>query len=160
MDSNINLRSKEDPISSVSQVLEGNFLHQGDNQQGSSNNLRCLSKWRIPIWALEGHHLLVDILYTSVLTHLSRPDLRILLQSQLNNSLYNEKNCFLNFGNNEPARCLKITEKVSFNIASEASYVYILRGQKFIKNAKNGPIWRVFENLKLAVKQNYQTGQS
>ena len=37
------------------------------------------------------------------------------------------------------ARCLKITEKVSFNIASEASYVYILSGQKLIKNAKNGP---------------------
>ena len=30
------------------------------------------------------------------------------------------------------ARCLKITEKVSFNIASEASYVYILSGQKII----------------------------
>ena len=29
----------------------------------------------------------------------------------------------------------KITEKVSFNIASEASYVYILSGQKFTKNA-------------------------
>ena len=29
-------------------------------------------------------------------------------------------------------RCLKITEKVSFNIASEASYVYILSGQKII----------------------------
>ena len=57
------------------------------------------------------------------------------------------------------ARCLKITEKVSFNIASEASYVYILSGQKLIKNAKNGPFWRVFENLKLAVKQCYQTGQ-
>ena len=42
--------------------------------------------------------------------------------------------------------------KVSFNIASEASYVYILRGQKLIKNAKNGPFWRDFENLKLAVK--------
>ena len=56
-------------------------------------------------------------------------------------------------------RCLKITEKVSFNIASEASYVYILSGQKLIKNAKNGPFWRVFENLKLAVKQYYQTGQ-
>ena len=28
------------------------------------------------------------------------------------------------------AQCLKITEKVSFNIASEASYVYILSGQK------------------------------
>ena len=35
------------------------------------------------------------------------------------------------------AQCLKITEKVSFNIASEASYVYIFSGQKFTKNAKN-----------------------
>ena len=33
---------------------------------------------------------------------------------------------------------LKIAKKVSFNIASEASYVYILSIQKFIKNAKNG----------------------
>ena len=33
---------------------------------------------------------------------------------------------------------MKITEKVSFNIASEASYVYLLNGQKFIKNAQNG----------------------
>ena len=32
---------------------------------------------------------------------------------------------------------MKITEKVSFKIASEASYGYILSGQKFIKNAKN-----------------------
>ena len=55
-------------------------------------------------------------------------------------------------------QCLKITEKVSFNIASEASYVYILSGQKFIKNAKNCPFWRIFEDLKLAVKQYYQTG--
>ena len=39
---------------------------------------------------------------------------------------------------------MKITEKVSFNIASEASYIYILGRQKFIKNAKNGPFWRVF----------------
>ena len=57
------------------------------------------------------------------------------------------------------SRCLKITEKVSFNIASEASYVYILSGQKLIKNAKNDPFWRDFENLKLVVKQCYQTGQ-
>ena len=42
-------------------------------------------------------------------------------------------------------------KKVSFNIASEASYVYILSGQKFTKNAKN-------EDLKLAIKQCYQTG--
>ena len=57
------------------------------------------------------------------------------------------------------SRCLKITEKVSFNIASEASYVYIMRGQKLTKNAKNASFWRVFENLKLAAKQCYQTGQ-
>ena len=30
--------------------------------------------------------------------------------------------------------------------------------QKLIKNAKNCPFWRVFENLQLAVKQRYQTG--
>ena len=54
-------------------------------------------------------------------------------------------------------QCLKILEKVSFNIASEASYVYILSGQKFIKNAENGPFWRLFDNLKLVVKQCYQT---
>ena len=40
----------------------------------------------------------------------------------------------------------QITVIVSFNIASEASYVYILSGQKLIENAKNGPFWRVFEN--------------
>ena len=44
-------------------------------------------------------------------------------------------------------------KKVAFNIASEASYVYILSGQ----NAKNGPFGRVFKSLKLAVKQCYQT---
>ena len=56
------------------------------------------------------------------------------------------------------AQCLKITENVSFNMASQASYVYILSKQKLIKNAKNGPFWRVFENQKLAVKQCYQIG--
>ena len=58
-------------------------------------------------------------------------------------------------GEHHQAQCLKIFQKVSFDIASEASYVYILSGQKFIKNAKNGQL----VNLKLAVKQCYQTGQ-
>ena len=35
-------------------------------------------------------------------------------------------------------QCLKITEKVSFNIASEASFVHIFSGQKFIENANTG----------------------
>ena len=42
-------------------------------------------------------------------------------------------------------------EKVAFNIASEASYVYILSGQKFIKNAQNSLSWRVLESLKLLI---------
>ena len=49
-------------------------------------------------------------------------------------------------------RCLKITEKVSFNIASEASYVYIMSGQKFIKMPKMVNFGEFFENLKIAVK--------
>ena len=40
-----------------------------------------------------------------------------------------------------------------------AKRAYILRGQKLLKNSKNVRFWRVFENLKLAVKQCYQTGQ-
>ena len=42
---------------------------------------------------------------------------------------------------NSNAQCLKITEKVSFNIA----YVYILSGQKFTENAKTaqfGEFWK------------------
>ena len=34
------------------------------------------------------------------------------------------------------SQCLKIDQKVAFNIASKASYVYNLSGQKLIKNAK------------------------
>ena len=45
-------------------------------------------------------------------------------------------------------RCLKIKEKVSFNIASEASYVY----KSSLKMPK-----LVLEKLKFAVKQCYQT---
>ena len=44
-------------------------------------------------------------------------------------------------------------------MASEASYVYILSGQNLIKNVKKWSNWRILENLKLAVKQYYRTGQ-
>ena len=46
-----------------------------------------------------------------------------------------------------------------FNIASEASYIYNLSRLKLVKKPKNGQFWQGFENLKLAVKQCYQTGQ-
>ena len=55
-------------------------------------------------------------------------------------------------------RCLKIKEKVSFYIAIEASYVYILSGQKFKKMPKMVPFGK-FLKPKLAVKQCCQTGQ-
>ena len=41
-------------------------------------------------------------------------------------------------------QCLKVTEKVAFNIASEASYVYILSRQKFMKNA---PKWSILASF-------------
>ena len=44
-------------------------------------------------------------------------------------------------------QCLKITEKVSFNIASEASYVYILSKQKLIKNTKKWSILTSFQTV-------------
>ena len=70
----------------------------------------------------------------------------------------NESGKNLLFSTLSKPRCLKIPPKVAFNIASEESYVYISSWQKLIKNAKNGPFWRVFENMKLAVKQCYQAG--
>ena len=57
-----------------------------------------------------------------------------------------------NMINYQNPRCLKITVKVSFNIASEASWVYILSEQKFIKNAKNSQFdevlitWNLWSN--------------
>ena len=54
------------------------------------------------------------------------------------------------------SRCLKITEKVLFNIASEASYVY--KWTKVNQKCQKRFILKVFEKLKLAVKQCYQTG--
>ena len=52
------------------------------------------------------------------------------------------------------SQCLKILIKahsISYNL-------YILSGQKLIKNAKNVQFWRVLENLHLAVIECYQTG--
>ena len=43
------------------------------------------------------------------------------------------------------SRCLKITEKVSFNIASGVSYIYFL-GQKFIENVKNSQFGEFLKN--------------
>ena len=63
-------------------------------------------------------------------------------------------------------QCLKITEKVSFNIASEASYVYILSGQNFIKTAQNWQFGEskvgrkcqnVFKSLRNKSKDYFQT---
>ena len=39
----------------------------------------------------------------------------------------------------------------SFSSLDTIEFVYIWSRQKLIKNLKNGPFWRVFENLKLAV---------
>ena len=50
---------------------------------------------------------------------------------------------------NDDTQRLKITEKVSIHVASEASYIYILSGQKFIKIAKNGQYDEFLKNRSL-----------
>ena len=77
------------------------------------------------------------------------------MQKKMLKVVIKSQNWKLGYNNTQ---CLKIAQKVAFNIASEASYVYILSGQNFIKNAKNGQFWRNFENLKSVVKQCYQIG--
>ena len=57
----------------------------------------------------------------------------------LSDPSHNQNGCF-------NTRCLKITEKISFKIASEASYVYILSWQKLIRNAKNGQFGEFLKN--------------
>ena len=60
-------------------------------------------------------------------------------------------------------KCLKITEKVAFNSASEASYVYILSGQTFIKNAKSSQFATYlfcrtkYQKIKCDILSNLQT---
>ena len=56
----------------------------------------------------------------------------------------------------------KITKTITENSHIQhckQSYIYNFSGQKLIKIGKNNPFWRVFENLKLTVKQGYQTTQ-
>ena len=59
-------------------------------------------------------------------------------------------------------QCLKITQKVSFNIASEASYVYILSGKKLNKNTKNNQFWKpeacgltLLPDMSISIGQNW-----
>ena len=65
---------------------------------------------------------------------------------------------FITFEEDSHSVCNSVKKSHFIHIVSQASYVYILSGQKFIKNTKNGPFWLVFENLKFAVKQCYQIG--
>ena len=52
--------------------------------------------------------------------------------------LFNKESVFFSsLEGRQKAQFLKLTEKVSFNIASEASYIYVLNGEKLIKIAKN-----------------------
>ena len=50
------------------------------------------------------------------------------------------------------AQCLKITEKVAFNIASEASYVYNLNEQKWSKIVTIAKVAKVAKVAKIVIK--------
>ena len=57
-----------------------------------------------------------------------------------------------------PDRSVLIGPKLLENVNIWKFRLDILSGQKFIKNAKNGWFWRLFEILKFEVKKRYQTG--
>ena len=75
---------------------------------------------------------------------LKQPHKRLLLRLERNpeHHSYAKKGVNHDIPQSSQTRCLEITEKVSFNTASEASYVFILSGQKFTKNVKNDPFLR------------------
>ena len=56
------------------------------------------------------------------------------------------------------SRCLKITKSIIQHCERSELRLHFEWTKVYFKNAKNGPFWRVFENLMLAVKQCYQTG--
>ena len=58
--------------------------------------------------------------------------------------------------NKSGSPCLRITGKVAFNNMSNASQVYILGGQKLIKNARNGQFRDIFKIWSLLSKQCYR----
>ena len=70
--------------------------------------------------------------------------------------LYHKKSLYMRIIKYYISQCLKITEKVSFNIASYGATFTFWVDKSSAKNGKKG---RVFENLKLTFKQCYQTGK-
>ena len=81
-----------------------------------------------------------------------------------NNVTVWDKRKLVTSSSRKATRCLKIPEKVSFNIASEASYVYIavlpdrswLKGQKLVKNAKieNATFLVIFKHCGLSYNKS------
>ena len=73
-------------------------------------------------------------------------------------NFYAKRSRGCNFQNLRGSKTQTCTLKVAFKIASEANYVHILSGQKFIKNAKNGTFWqKKIENLKCDILSNFNT---
>ena len=83
--------------------------------------------------------------------------LKVLLHSRKHQQFFWHKNMSQNSNPYKLHSVWKLQKSLIYHC--QRSLVYILSEQKFIKNAKNGQFWRVFENLKLAVKQCNQTGQ-
>ena len=115
------------------------YLLRGD-ARADENHIYAIKRCRVHHFSLsevarqncyycQSRHLLDETLgwfFTHVFgTHCVQPQLENFSKKEAG------QNVFITY-----TQCLKIIEKVSFIIASEASYVYILNGQKFIKMSK------------------------
>ena len=117
-----------------------------------NETLSVIFKHRAPVWNCSNFSFLIGFSADEALIELNKCNAH-----SFSNSKARQVSC-LKTCTVQMHSVWKTTEKVSFyNIASGASYVYILNVQKLLKNAKYCPIWQVFENLHLAVKQRYQT---
>ena len=109
----------------------------------------CLSDWLLFSFNLQfGSKNLVELKrhLTEILSHFWYRKLAQNLTDKMTNDKFQTTDSLSFLGSSNPlnSRCLKITEKVSFNITSEASYVYILSGQKLIKNGQKWSILASF----------------
>ena len=98
-------------------------------------------------WHKNGQHRNLEIKHPILLLVLVLTKLNWLKAMVQDKSAYNEKRWnsmhFFRNSKNYFTQCLKMAQKVAFNIASEASYVYNLSGKKLIKNAKNGEFLKI-----------------
>ena len=97
----------------------------------------CLSCKQVHLWTTHGNSIVTKLVWEDE----SNFSLHCIRSHKLYKTSFIKAQLFENH-----------RKSLIFKHCTRTSYVYILKVQKFIKNAKSGPFRRVLENLKLEVK--------